>query len=138
MALGACSCAACTAQLALKGVPPSPQELEAIGADKSGILGRTLSPGQNKAREFLALIHKQFKVDFAKYDTDGNGVLTQEEFKAAISSLGLELLPHQLRDIFSLIDTDGNGELSLLVRAARDRCCTSRSGCVRGRVQSHP
>ena len=51
---------------------------------------------------------------FKKWDTDGDGMLTKEEFKVAIKSqLGFSSMkPSELDALFAAFDADGSGEIS--------------------------
>jgi Ca2+-binding EF-hand superfamily protein len=49
--------------------------------------------------------------DFNRFDTDGNGIIDEDEFAALIAALGVEFTPEQTQVAFLAIDIDGNGRI---------------------------
>ena len=48
---------------------------------------------------------------FDMIDSDGDGVLTVQEFKDALARLGANLTPHECRAIVHEVDPNGDGEI---------------------------
>jgi Ca2+-binding EF-hand superfamily protein len=53
------------------------------------------------------------ETEFRKMDTDGNEVLSLNEFKAGLVSYGIEIGDDDLRELFFSLDTNGDGSLSI-------------------------
>ena len=49
---------------------------------------------------------------FSRFDFDGNGTLSEDEFKRGLLSMGVRLTPMQIRRLIDHIDADGDGEIS--------------------------
>ena len=77
--------------------------------------------------EFMKLIHSGFKRDiihkaliqrsgirqrFLKYDKDGNGVITRDEFRRVVEDkYRARLTPEQVDEMIIEADKDGNGDI---------------------------
>jgi len=55
----------------------------------------------------------QLGVAFHTFDTDGDGVLTRDEFHVALTTIGLDLEPEVLGAVIEAMDTDGDGGLNV-------------------------
>ena len=53
------------------------------------------------------------RISFAKWDTDKDGHVTQDEFNCALAELGYGMSVETLQECFQLFDHDGNGTLSI-------------------------
>ncbi|CAK9001911.1 Calmodulin-related protein [Durusdinium trenchii] len=58
-------------------------------------------------------VGKYFEMLFGKWDKDGNGTLSSEEFWSLMDSLKLNLAPKEIAALQRLTDGDGNGSISL-------------------------
>ncbi|KAK3086294.1 hypothetical protein FSP39_016414 [Pinctada imbricata] len=65
-----------------------------------------------RSAEFLEEEAKKLKAVFMKIDTNGNGVLSREEFYQYVRDLGLKMNNKEIDLVFDTIDKDGNGHLS--------------------------
>ena len=51
---------------------------------------------------------------FREWDSDGNGIVTKQEFRKAMPLLGLKDVPKKEIDaVFDSLDTDGGGQLEM-------------------------
>ena len=50
---------------------------------------------------------------FAKFDTDGSGALSYDEFRVMIKALKVKLTPQQIESVINGVDQDGDGFLDL-------------------------
>ena len=50
---------------------------------------------------------------FAKFDTDGSGALSYDEFRVMIKALKVKLTPQQIEQVITGVDQDGDGFLDL-------------------------
>lgn len=50
--------------------------------------------------------------EFDKYDSSGDGTISAEELAELMGALGLEMEPHQARDVAAELDTSGDGWIS--------------------------
>eukprot|EP01043_Picozoa_sp_COSAG02_P026088 COSAG02_NODE_1492_length_12334_cov_29.721945_5_plen_211_part_00 len=48
---------------------------------------------------------------YGELDTNGNGLISQEEFTMAIDRIGLQVTPEYVARVWHVYDADGNGEL---------------------------
>ena len=118
----------------LGGMPISTAECDALFAsfnlDGSGrvtfaALNAALSSEAPIAQLMAALTAPKVMASLAtlfsdRWDVDGDGVLTRQEFGAAMNSIGLHLAdgdhlakPAALHDLFAMLDSDGSGAISL-------------------------
>ena len=83
--------------------------------------------GSVDVSEFMKLIHSGFKRDiihkaliqrsgirqrFLKYDKDGNGVITRDEFRRVVEDkYQARLTPEQVDEMIIEADKDGNGDI---------------------------
>ena len=51
----------------------------------------------------------EMKAAFEKYDTDGSGMLSNDEFRRIAPEMGVNLTPNGLRKAFEHLDADGSG-----------------------------
>ncbi|KAK3086147.1 hypothetical protein FSP39_014296 [Pinctada imbricata] len=65
-----------------------------------------------KSVEFLDEEAKKLKAVFLKIDTNGNGVLSRNEFYQYVGDLGLKMNEKEIDLVFDTIDKDGSGHLS--------------------------
>lgn len=80
--------------------------------DKKGkLLARTL---RNELGDMFAQSGLDMKEAFRAFDADGDGTITQAEFKAGLRSLQLKITEGQIDDLVSSIDQDGDGNLDYL------------------------
>ncbi|KAA0167613.1 hypothetical protein FNF27_07279 [Cafeteria roenbergensis] len=106
-------------------VPPPAQQAAAAAAAGAAAGGRRASMpmlrvGKRNRIDFLSAIFSdiaiRFKshaghlgVAFNTYDTDGDGVLSRDEFHVALNSIGLDLEPEVLDAVIEAMDTDCDG-----------------------------
>jgi Ca2+-binding EF-hand superfamily protein len=80
--------------------------------DKKGkLLARTL---RNELGDMFKQSGLDMKEAFRAFDADGDGTITQEEFKAGLRSLQLKITEDQIDDLVGSIDQDGDGNLDYL------------------------
>lgn len=65
----------------------------------------------HRSRKLYGKTVRDWKGVFAVIDRDGNGSVTQAEFKAAMRRLGLGLSDQQVEDLMLLLDPDGSGAI---------------------------
>jgi death-on-curing protein len=70
-----------------------------------GILRRMSDPNDR------ASIFARLREAFSRYDVDGDGYITVEEYRALVASLGQEISLEQAQQMVSAIDLDGNGRI---------------------------
>jgi Ca2+-binding EF-hand superfamily protein len=70
---------------------------------------------------------------FKKYDTDGSGSLSWEEFCSALQKCGLAPSPQDIRAIFLDLDKDGNNEISYpeFVQVMRGEMSNQRKALIK-------
>ena len=51
----------------------------------------------------------EMKVAFSKYDSDGSGMLTNDDFRRIAPEMGVNLTPNGIRKAFEHLDADGSG-----------------------------
>jgi len=61
--------------------------------------------------EFVDFIHIRLKRVFDEIDTDNSGELDDEEIKAVLKKLGIEMSQRQINGILKDMDEDGNGKI---------------------------
>lgn len=54
----------------------------------------------------------EMKLVFDKFDTDKDGKISQQDYKAILRSLGKETVPGEVAKIFQIVDLDGDGFIS--------------------------
>lgn len=73
-------------------------------------------------QDFLSLVSKSMKQEcadeeyaavFRVYDSDGNGVITSDEFRAAMNSMGENLSKLEAGEMIVEADSDGDGQIDL-------------------------
>ena len=60
---------------------------------------------------------------FKRFDTNGNGTISYEEFKAMLPRLGIEMSAAKALKFFRTCDTDGSGAIEYVDRTLRCCCC---------------
>lgn len=53
---------------------------------------------------------------FNVYDTDGNGIIASDEFRAAMNSIGENLSKAEAEEMIMEADSDGDGQIDLTGR----------------------
>ena len=89
--------------------------------DPDTFVGRTglaLENAEGTPEEVLDVLRKFLKENaarvmtlFRKWDTDSNGVVTLEEFKVAMTRLGLKVPHEEVKTLFREFDPSGDGEV---------------------------
>ena len=73
-----------------------------------------------------------------RWDVDGDGVLTRQEFGAVMDSIGLHFAePAALPDLFAMLDSDGSGAISLQELEHALRWVRSCDACQQLRVEAY-
>jgi len=71
--------------------------------------------------EFVAMMAKQtkdtdineeIKEAFRMFDKDGNGYISQAEFRHVLNVLGVDISDKEVKDMLEEADTDGDGQIS--------------------------
>lgn len=86
------------------------------------IVGLFSGSGSIDYQDFLSLVSKSMKQEcsdeeyatvFRVYDSDGNGVITSDEFRAAMKSMGENLSKLEAEEMIVEADSDGDGQIDL-------------------------
>lgn len=56
---------------------------------------------------------EEYAAVFRVYDSDGNGVITSDEFRAAMNSMGENLSKLEADEMIVEADSDGDGQIDL-------------------------
>ena len=136
----------------LGGMPISTAECDALFAsfnlDGSGrvtfaALSAALSAEAPVAQLMAALATPKVMASLAtlfsdRWDVDGDGVLTRQEFGAVMDSIGLHFAePAALPDLFAMLDSDGSGAISLQELEHALRWVRSCDACQQLRVEAY-
>lgn len=65
-----------------------------------------------KSGAFLQPNANEMKQVFAKFDSNKDGKISQQEYKATMKALGMGDLIHEVPNIFKVVDLDGDGFIS--------------------------
>lgn len=85
-------------------------------------MGLFSGSGSIDYQDFLSLVSKSMKQEcadeeyaavFRVYDSDGNGVITSDEFRAAMNSMGENLSKLEAGEMIVEADSDGDGQIDL-------------------------
>lgn len=104
--------AALKAEMEMEEAAKKPRRVVERFDDKKGkLLARTL---RNELEDMFTQSGIDMKEAFRAFDADGDGTITQDEFKAGLRSLQLKITEDQIDDLVGSIDQDGDGNLDYL------------------------
>ena len=87
--------------------------INTVDSNDDGVLSRSeFIQLMSRQHNPMITVTDQYDAVFRVFDSDGNGYIDREEFKATLCSMGTKFSDSEVAALLAEIDTDGDGSIS--------------------------